>query len=136
MMAHMLRCLFYLEAKHDLWLTSMHVPGVENGAADAISRDRLDMFFGLVPQAQQEPVLVPKELVWGLVVQRPWSSSDWTGWLASISMPPLPRQPDECMYAAGERRYRAFCNHIESYAGTWFTWQKGHHYPGRYWYGG
>ena len=31
-----------------LRLTSMHVPGVENGAADAISRDRLDMFFGLV----------------------------------------------------------------------------------------
>ena len=33
-MAHMLRCLFYLEAKHE---TSMHVPGVENGATDAIS---------------------------------------------------------------------------------------------------
>ena len=29
-MAHMLRCLFYLKVKHDLRLTSVHVPGVKN----------------------------------------------------------------------------------------------------------
>ena len=32
------------------------------------------------------------------------------------------------VYAAGEQRYQAFCNHHpsrHSYAGTWFTWQKG-----------
>ena len=30
-MAHMLRCLFFLEAKFDLTLSAVHVPGVDNG---------------------------------------------------------------------------------------------------------
>ena len=48
-MAHMLRCLFFLEAKYD---TARHVLGVENRAADAISRNRLEVLFDLTPQAQ------------------------------------------------------------------------------------
>lgn len=95
-MAHMLRCLFYLEAKYEMRLTSVHVPGLQNGAADAISRNQLDTFFTLVPQASQQPYNYPRGLVEGLVVQRPWSSSDWMLWLASMSGPPLLPLLREC----------------------------------------
>ena len=44
-MAHMLRCLFFLEASFNLSLSAVHVAGVNNGAADSISRNRLDNFF-------------------------------------------------------------------------------------------
>ena len=37
-MAHMLRCLSFLEAKFNLALTAVHVSGVDNGAADDVSR--------------------------------------------------------------------------------------------------
>ena len=37
-MAHLLRCLFFLEAKHELSLTVVHVRGVDNGAADEMNR--------------------------------------------------------------------------------------------------
>ena len=46
-MAHMLRCLFFLGARFQLTLTAAHVPGVDNGAADA-----LELFFDLIPQLQ------------------------------------------------------------------------------------
>ena len=96
-MAHMLRCLFYLEARHEIQLTAVHVPGTHNGAADAISRNKLDTFFALVPQAQRQPQQYPGALVEGLVVQRPWSYSDWMTWLSSMSELPLPPQHRECM---------------------------------------
>lgn len=84
-MAHMLRCLFFLEAKFSLTLTAVHVPGVDNGAADAISRDKMDVFFRLVPQAQRVPCLVPKDLVGRLVVEEQWTSDVWRRWLESLS---------------------------------------------------
>ena len=47
---HMLRCLFYLEARFSFTLTAEHVAGVENGVADAISRNKLATMFCLSPQ--------------------------------------------------------------------------------------
>ena len=43
-LAHMLRCLFFLEARFDVLLSAKQVPGVENGAADSISRNNLPLF--------------------------------------------------------------------------------------------
>ena len=44
-MAHMLRCLFFREAKFGFSLSAVHVSEKDNGAADAISRNKLDTFF-------------------------------------------------------------------------------------------
>ena len=44
-LAHMLRCLFFLEAKFDVVLTAAHVPEVENGVADSTSRNNVHTFF-------------------------------------------------------------------------------------------
>lgn len=85
-MAHMLRCLFFLEAKFDITLTASHVAGVENGAADAISRNKLDAFFALLPQAQQMACRVPKGLVGRLLGQQNWTSDIWKGWLETLLM--------------------------------------------------
>ena len=87
-MAHMLRCLFFLEAKFDITLTASHVAGVENGAADAISRNKMDAFFALLPQAQQMACQVPKglvgRLVGRLVGQQNWTSDIQKGWLETL----------------------------------------------------
>lgn len=58
-MAHMLRCSIFLEAKFDLTLSAVHVPGVENTLADAISRNNLDVFFDLCPQAHRQACSFP-----------------------------------------------------------------------------
>ena len=52
-LAHMLCCLFFLEAKYDASLSAIHVPGIENGAADSISRNNLPLFSDLLLQAHQ-----------------------------------------------------------------------------------
>ena len=40
-MAHMLRCLFFLEEKLEFLSTAKHIPGVENRLADALSRNQM-----------------------------------------------------------------------------------------------
>ena len=83
-MAHMLRCLFFLEARFQLTLTAAHIPGVDNRAADAISRNRLELFFDLIPQAQRSPSPVPGELVQRLVAQEQWTSDAWRRWSEAL----------------------------------------------------
>lgn len=53
-MAHLLRCLFYLEAKYNFMLSAVHVPGVENEAADAVSIGISWMSFFLLPPRHPE----------------------------------------------------------------------------------
>ena len=80
-MAQMLRCLFFVEAKLELTLSAAHVPGVENGPADRLSRNKMSSFFHLVPQAQASPASVPKALVDRLAVRENWTSDIWSKWL-------------------------------------------------------
>ena len=87
-MAHMLRCLFFLEAKFEVVLTAIRVPGVDNGPADAISRNNLDVFFGLVPLAHQVACQIPAGLVDQLVIEGHWTSEDWKSWLGTLLMLP------------------------------------------------
>ena len=46
-MAHLLWCLFFLEAKLNVTLVTTHVPGAKNLVADALSHNRLMEFFTL-----------------------------------------------------------------------------------------
>ena len=83
-LAHMLRCLLFLETKYDASLSAIHVPGIENGAADSISRNNLPQFFDLLLQAHQNPCKVPDNLVSHLIRDRPWTSDDWKSWLGTL----------------------------------------------------
>ena len=77
----------FLEAKFDLTLSAVHVPRVDNGAADSLSRNNLDSFFHLVPQAHRVAHPVLAGLVSQLVVEGPWTSDIWKAWLGTLSTP-------------------------------------------------
>ena len=83
-LSHMLRCLFFIEAKFHFTVVAAHIPGVENVLADALSRNHLDIFFASLPQACSYPDIVPRELVQGLVHQQAWTSPAWTKWFSTI----------------------------------------------------
>ena len=56
---------------------AVHLPGVQNVAADALSRNDTSSFFQQVPIASRMPVLVPLELMEALIFHQPdWTSSD------------------------------------------------------------
>ena len=82
---HLLRCLHFFTAKHDLTLTAVHVPGVSNSRADALSRNDSSRFFQISPQAQKSPTAIPQQL-WSLVVESEadWLSPIWRSKLGSL----------------------------------------------------
>jgi hypothetical protein len=78
-MMHLLRCLFFIEAKYDFMLVALHIPGVLNDLADDISRNRAVSFLSKVPDTQPSPDLLPQELIDLLLLQQPdWTSIAWT----------------------------------------------------------
>ena len=50
---HLLRCLYFYSALFQFEFSAEHIPGVQNVAADALSRDNLVLFSSLLPQATQ-----------------------------------------------------------------------------------
>ena len=75
---HLLRCLHFFCAKYGVRISATHIAGVENVAADALSRNNLQLFFLSCPKAQPQPTLVPQAL-WEVIVeeQPDWLSPDW-----------------------------------------------------------
>ena len=49
---HLMRSLFFFLAQYNVVLVGVHIPGVDNGVADALSRDKLDAFRLQVPWAK------------------------------------------------------------------------------------
>ena len=66
---HLMRSLFFFLASYVI-LLGEHIPGVENGAADALSRDNRPSFLTQVPTAHREPTVIPQELVQALVINQ------------------------------------------------------------------
>ena len=82
---HLLRSLFLFTAAYDVSVFGEHIPGVENGPADSLSRGNHLSFLYQVPSARQEPSLVPEGLWKGLVCSQPdWTSQSWTSLLRSF----------------------------------------------------
>lgn len=94
---HLMRCLFFFLAHHNVILVGEHIPGVDNGAADALSRDRLSSFMSQVPQANKTPARIHPDLTQALLTSRPdWTSRSWIellkrifrrGWPSQLSGP-------------------------------------------------
>ena len=77
---HLRRCLAFLEAKWQFHLSCDHIRGRDNTAADALSRNRLSLFYSVHPQAKPNPTIVPAAVLDVLVVVKPdWISAAWTG---------------------------------------------------------
>lgn len=82
---HLMRSLFFFLAHHKVVLSAEHLPGVMNGAADALSRDNEKLFHTQVPNAQDRATYIHPDLIRALVLQRPdWTSRSWTELLKSI----------------------------------------------------
>ena len=89
LLCHLLRCLFFASAFFDFDLVAKHIPGLENGAADALSRNRLDLFFMQTSNASSSPTPLPPTLLEGLCKAHPeWNAFQWTAWFSStLTMP-------------------------------------------------
>ena len=82
---HLVRCLFFFTAGHQLTLLPVHLPGRENAAADHLSRNAWPSFMQLGPQAEPHPTPLTDDLIVALVTQRPdWTSSSWRAVLRSF----------------------------------------------------
>ena len=98
-MMHLLRCLFFLEAFCQFELVASHVPGIYNGLADDLSRNRLSSFLSKIPQASKEPTAIPPQLPQVLLDPGlDWTLPSWTQWFNSIvrmdSQPPPTRHTE------------------------------------------
>ena len=76
---HLMRSLFFFLACHNAVVFGEHIPGIENGAADALSRDNINRFYVQVPWAKRQHTTVPPAVLEALVVQQPdWTAVSWT----------------------------------------------------------
>ena len=76
LLVQLLRCLFLYASWFQFHFSAVHILGVHNMVADAISRDNVSLLPSLVPQAQQ--IMVPAPLVAFLPSPPDWGSSDWS----------------------------------------------------------
>lgn len=67
----LLQCLLFIRPHFSLSVWVEHVPGVENGWADATSRNLLSGLFAQVPRAIGRHQPIPPSLLDLLVVQQP-----------------------------------------------------------------
>lgn len=88
---HLLRCLAFFAAYFGFQFSAVHVPGVLNQAADALSRGNIQLFRSLFPQAGVESP-IPEVLLRLLVTTRPdWGSPGWTSLLVGCLATVLPQ---------------------------------------------
>ena len=74
----MLRCLFFIEAKGQLSISAVHLPGVHNELADDLSRNRLAEFLTKKPLAESKSTSIPPSLLqWLLHPSMEWTSPVW-----------------------------------------------------------
>ena len=84
---HLLRCMHFFWALHDISVQAEHIPGASNTVADAISRNNLQVMFQEVPSASKVPDPIHPALRQLLVDQRPdWLSDNWRA-LLKASLP-------------------------------------------------
>ena len=108
---HLMRGLFFFAARFNLSVYAVHLPRVQNVAADMhyVSRDDAAAFFHQVPMVCKEPVQVPLELQQLLIANQPdWTSRAWRCLLGTIFMKGL-AESTQLTYLSGKKRYLSFC---------------------------
>lgn len=60
---HLLRSLLLVAARHCFTFSGIHVPGINNSIADALSRFHWQAFRRLAPHAREFPVPIPPQLL-------------------------------------------------------------------------
>ena len=76
LLCQLLRCLHFYSAHFDFSFTASHVPGIQNVAADALSRGNVSLFSSLFPQVPE--AVIPPALLMAILQQRPnWNCPRW-----------------------------------------------------------
>ena len=97
---HLLRCFIFYAAVYHFSFEAKHIAGVNNTAADAISRNNMTLFHSLVPQVVHSPV--PEPVLELLVHQRPdWGSPSWTSLFTASLQRELQTPPGQPTAQAG-----------------------------------
>lgn len=100
LLMHLLRCLAFYAAYFRFQFCATHVPGVQNTAADALSRNNMLLFTSLVPQGQQ--IHIPSTILDLLVHNRPdWGSQAWTSLFTRSLSAVSPQQQEQCTTQGG-----------------------------------
>ena len=60
---HLMKRLFFVLAYINMSIMARHIPGVDNKAADALSRNDAHLFLSQVPLASREPATIPSVLL-------------------------------------------------------------------------
>lgn len=77
LLMHLVRCLVFYASVYHFEFSAKHVAGVDNTAADAISRDSIVLFASMFPQVPQ--ISIPRPVAELLVeIQPDWGSRKWT----------------------------------------------------------
>ncbi len=61
-MAALFRTLYWYAAKYDCFIGAAHIKGIENGAADTVSRADFQRFISIRPSADLTPSSIPSVL--------------------------------------------------------------------------
>ena len=78
-MMQLMRCLFFYAAHFHFTLSAQHTPGATNTLADALSRNNINRFRSLCPQASPHPTPVPQEALQLAHTNAPdWTSESWS----------------------------------------------------------
>jgi len=76
---HLLRCLFFIRAQYNIEVKAIHVPGKDDGLADAISRNNMSVLLSQIPEATANQEVIPDKLIKLLMEERPnWTSAAWS----------------------------------------------------------
>lgn len=76
--AHLMHLPQFFASFHGFWFTAEQVPGVDNGLADAISRNNEGLFLSQVPRVARHPTSIPASLVELVAADIAWTSTTWT----------------------------------------------------------
>ena len=113
-MAHMLRCLFFLEASMQFVSIALHVPGVQNEVADALSRNNMSAFFRLAPQSNSKRLTNPTGTAMGRRSSRTReldlsALENLVHFYTKEALAPATRRA----YSSAQRRYLSFCTQFK-----------------------
>ena len=82
---HLMRCLAFFRAHYNFYMFAEHIPGKLSVATDSLSRDKLPLFFQVMPQASCSSTPIFQELQRALLLDRPdWISPIWRTLFTSI----------------------------------------------------